>query len=148
MTKRLWIGLMCVASGVGAYAAAVGVSAAVAGNRASGPRAIASASQGTSDVTPEQDAVRRMAVGDQIPVVDSKGDVRGTIERTDLYADSGEVRDAAIMVPVHDGSGNVVGYYGNITGFIERSVAEQPGFDLREYALENHTLPKSMGGTQ
>jgi hypothetical protein len=106
----------------------------------------AGASEGQS-VTPDQDAVRRMATADQIPVVDSTGAVRGTVNRTDLYKDGTfEARSPLMLVSVHDDAGKLVGYYGNVTGFLERSVVERPGFDLYTYAKEHNTLPSTPVG--
>ena len=92
-------------------------------------------------VTAEQDRVRKAIMQEQIPVVDHNGDVRGTVKRTDLYGANGQAVAQVILAEVHDTEGRLVGYYGNVTGFLERSVVEVPGFDLLTYAREHDMLP-------
>jgi hypothetical protein len=94
---------------------------------------------GTPDT--ERQAVLRALDQDRVTVVDSTGAIRGTVMKSDLYDEHGGARASVILAKVRDPGGKVVGYYGNITGFLERSTVEVPGFDLLTYAREHDLLP-------
>jgi hypothetical protein len=94
---------------------------------------------GTPDT--ERQAVLRALDQDRVTVVDSTGAIRGTVMKSDLYDEDGGARAPVILATVRGPEGNVVGYYGNITGFLERSMVEVPGFDLLTYAREHDQLP-------
>lgn len=138
MKKHLGIAVVCLLSAGIAFGAVVGVAAATDGDGSSAP-------QGQQGITPQQDRVRQMATADQIPVVDSKGAVRGTVNKSDLYEGDGlQAKEGSLFVPVHDDSGAVVGYYGNFAGFVEKDVAEQPGFDPLTYARDQGRIPEGL----
>jgi hypothetical protein len=128
MKRIVALGASAVFSAGVAFGAVVGVASAIDGES---PQP-----HGQQNITPDMDAVRKMAVADHIPVVDSKGDVRGTVEKTDLYNERGQAKAYSMLVPVYDDAGTVVGYFSNLAGFVEKNVAEQPGFNPEQYAKE------------
>jgi hypothetical protein len=124
MRHKLWIVGFCVVIAASAF----GATMAVALTAASDAPVV-----GGQQVTKEQDLVRHLAVAPHVPVVDQDGKVRGWLDRDELYS-----QDAAkpVLVQVHSDAGQVVGYYGNLVGFVEKSVAEAPGFDQLELARQ------------
>jgi hypothetical protein len=140
MKRIITLGAAALLSAGVAFGAVVGVASAIDGDTTS---STSSTARGQQEVTPDEDAVRRMAVQDQIPVVDSTGKVRGTVEKTDLFDEKGQARAYSMLVPVHDDGGAVVGYFSNLGGFVEKDTAEQPGFDPVKYASERGQLPSS-----
>ena len=91
---------------------------------------------------PERDRLGRQRVDSinadlpgKIPVVDANGKNQGVITKHDYdRLITTPSHDASgVMVPVRDRRGHLTGYFANGTGFIPRSIAEAPGFDLKEY---------------
>jgi hypothetical protein len=73
--------------------------------------------------------VRSLPESQRITVVDSTGTPRGFVISDELY---GQPHTGAVLVRVYGDDGEPVGYYGNLIGFVEKSVAEAPGFDQDE----------------
>jgi hypothetical protein len=119
--KTLLIATTSLVACASAFGATLGIASAVSDSSSSGP---------TQQVDDGQRAALELTQQDNIPVVDSTGAVRGTVRRDDLYIQgSVQAKAGPQLVKVYDDKGDVVGYYGNYSGFVEKSVAEQPGFD-------------------
>jgi hypothetical protein len=76
-------------------------------------------------MTPEARAVALTMAGSHIPVSDH-GVTRGYVLHADLF---GADASKPFLVKVYDATGAVVGYYGNLAGFVDTATAEAPGFD-------------------
>jgi hypothetical protein len=81
--------------------------------------------------------VRELPESQRIFVVDHTGARRGFVIHDDLY---GQDLTGAVLVRVYDENGDPVGYYGNLVGFVEKSVAEAPGFDQYEILRQRGPL--------
>jgi hypothetical protein len=81
--------------------------------------------------------VRSLPESQRITVVDSTGTPRGFVISDELF---GQDITRAVLVRVYDDNGVPVGYYGNLVGFVEKKVAEAPGFDQDEILRQRGPL--------
>ena len=94
----------------------------------------AAASTTHSDPRPSrsiEESFSKARASGEIGVMDSSGRPRGTIP---FPVDHSAYPKG--LIPVHAADGTLTGYVGGGTGFIERDVAEAPGFDPDAYAAE------------
>lgn len=141
MKKNLMVVLITVIATVGAFAAAAGIASAVNGDG----DAPSAARTGAQEVTAEQQQVREAALGPKITIVDHEGNERGTVNHEDLYVgDTNQAQEGLLLAAVHDDAGDIVGYYSNIAGYLEKEVVEAPGFNHEQYLADHgKKLPPS-----
>ena len=132
LTPKRWLALGMTVAAV-SFGAAAFVSAQVGSNDepiVQPPGELVKA----PDLTPDQERVAKILAGAKISVVDNEGRHRG-------WVDGDEYRDranAGKLLAVHDDtSGAVVGYIGEYVIYVDKDVAEAPGFDERQYAKDH-----------
>jgi hypothetical protein len=129
MKKFIGVAMVVLAAATVSFGAAVGIAAALNDDGTNNSPLSA------EEVAAEKRAILEMTKGDQIPVTDSSGETRGYVSRDSLFADDkGTAQEGLLFVPVHDAQGALVGYYGNMFGFVGTNVAEAPGFSPENYA--------------
>ncbi len=86
----------------------------------------------TLPLLPVDQAVR-IPLDQRVHVADRQGSTPGWFVHDEMY-----VQDLSkqVLVRVYDDAGHPVGYYGNMTGFVETKVAEASGFDWVQYDLQ------------
>lgn len=131
--------------GHAAVVLSVGVMLAACGNTAqsvdSGVGAAPTTSKTTIDNTAPADPATASSLVEQsrnaprVPVLDHSGTQRGFINRSDMKKGT-DPKALADVPAVTNDSGEVVGYFLPAAGFVERSEAEAPGYDVAKVVAD------------
>ena len=82
-------------------------------------------------LTPDQ--AMQTPTDQRVAVVDHTGTQRGWVIHDDLY---GQDLSKPVLVRVYNDAGQPVGYYGNMSGFVETADAQAANFDEIQHELE------------